>query len=104
MSTQVIIKNALGVPIWYATVHKNSIKFDFESYGIGPGEPDIESHESVPSSEFMKIRKQYGYHSNFPMEKLLQELSETSRGEEFKVWARSNLRLKSDFVWWSFDD
>ena len=104
MSEAITIRNAAGKLIWYATVHNDSIKLEIESYGKGPNDPDIESHESIPDSEFPKIRKQYGYQPDYPIAKILQELSDSGRGEEFKEWAESNLEIKSDFVWWSFDD
>ena len=103
MSEQVTIRNASGTPIWHATVHNDSIKLEIESYGKGPNDPDIESHESIPDSEFPKIREQYGYQQDYPIHKILKELSDTGRGEEFKDWAESNLEIKADFVWWSFD-
>lgn len=104
MSEAITIRNAAGKPIWYATFDEDSINLEFESYGRGPGDPDIESHESIYDSEFPKIRGQYGYQSNYPIAKILQELSNSGRGEEFKEWAESNIEIKADFVWWSFDD
>ena len=103
MSEQVTIRSASGTPIWHATVQHDSIKLEIESYGKGPNAPDIESHESIPDSEFSKIREHYGYQPDYPIAKILQELSDSGRGEEFKDWTESNLEIKADFVWWSFD-
>ena len=38
-----------------------------------------------------------------PIANILQEISGSGRGEEFKDWAESNLKIKSDFVWFIFD-
>ncbi len=103
MSELVSIRNTSGTPIWHATVNNDSIKLEIESYGNDPNDPDIESHESIPDSEFPNIREQYGYQPDYPIAITLRELSDSGRGEEFKNWAESNLEIKADFVWWSFD-
>ena len=103
MSEEITIRNSEGTPIWYATINDDSIKLEFESYGRGHEDPDIESHVSIPGSEFEKIRENFGYEEYYPLARILQELTDTGRGEEFKDWAESNLALKTDFVWFSFD-
>lgn len=101
MGYQVTINGKDGKPLWYADVTEESIHLEYEIYGSG-GQPDLESNNKIPSSEFFKIRERFNFDQDTPMSTVLIKISESGRGDEFQQML-DNKEIKVDsFVWWSF--
>lgn len=103
MSQLEIIGND-GKPVLYASKDGDSVKLEIEYYGRSPGESDLEVIYTIWSSQYDFIREKYCSSEAQDIMKMLQFISHTGRGEEFRNDLRSGVIKSERFSWMSFGD
>ena len=93
-----------GKAVLYASRGGENVKLEFEYYGRSPGESDLEVIYTIWSSQYDFIREKYSASEAQDIMKMLQFISDTGRGEEFRNDLRSGVIKSERFSWMSFGD
>ena len=95
---QIPINGKDGKPILYAYIQFESLRLEYEVYGHGPDQRDQETIYSVEPEEYEAIAKKYGGSASDILA-VMELISVTGRGEEFKEDVASGIIKRGKFVW-----
>ena len=93
-----------GKPVLFASKDGESVKLEFEYYGRANGESDLEVIYTVWSTQYDFMRERYGAEKSLEIMELLQYVSNSGRGEEFRDDLRNGTIKSERFSWMSFGD
>jgi hypothetical protein len=93
-----------GKPVLFATRGEENVKLEFEYYGRAPGESDLEVIYTVWPTQYDFIRERYGAPDSLEIIELLEFISDSGKGEEFRDDLRNGVVKSERFSWMSFGD
>ena len=95
----VAIKGNDGKPIRYASLDGQNLKLQFEYYARNPNEGDYEVIQTVSSEDFASIASKFDLDPVNDILAIVQEISDSGRGEEL-VDALNNKEIKCEIFTW----
>jgi hypothetical protein len=96
---QIPIIGAAGKPVRYAYLENENLKFEFEYYERTDGEGDYEIIHTVAPQDFGSIATKFGLDPNLDILTVVQQISDTGRGEELKE-ALNSKEIKNELWTW----
>jgi len=96
---QIPIIGADGKPVRYAYLDNENLKFEFEYYEKTEGEGDYEIIHTVAPQDFESIANMFGLNSNLHIMTIIQQISDSGRGEELKN-ALNNKEIQNEIWTW----
>ena len=97
---QISIIGIEGKPVLYASpTSEGKLFFEFELYARNENEVDYEFNHTVEPDEFPKIATMFGLHPNDPILSIVQQITDTGRGQELER-ALTNNEIKNELWTW----
>ena len=98
--SQISIIGDDGKPVLYASLTaEGNLYFEFEYYGRNENEGDYEFNYTVVPEEFPAIAIRFGSNSKDSILKIIQEITDTGRGQELER-ALSKKEIKNELWTW----
>ena len=98
--SQISIIGDEGKPVLYASLNLDGkLFFEFELYARNENEGDYEFNHTVEPDEFPKIATMFGLHPNDPILSIVQQITDTGRGQELER-ALTNNEIKNELWTW----
>ena len=97
---QISIIGIEGKPVLYASLtSEGKLFFEFELYARNENEGDYEFNHTVEPDEFPKIATMFGLNPNEPILSIVQQITDTGRGQELER-ALTNNEIKNELWTW----
>ena len=96
---QITIKGGDGQPIRHAHLDGDKLKLQFEYYARDETEGDYEVIQTVSPEDFASIAKKFGLDPGANILDMIEQISDSGRGEEF-VDALNNKEIKCELFTW----
>ena len=97
---QISIIGIEGKPVLYASLtSEGKLFFEFELYARNENEGDYEFNHTVEPDEFPKIATMFGLNPNEPILSIVQQITNTGRGQELER-ALTNNEIKNELWTW----
>ena len=97
---QISIIGIEGKPVLYASLtSEGKLFFEFELYARNENEGDYEFNHTVEPDEFPKIATMFGLNPNDPILGIVQQITDTGRGQELER-ALTNNEIKNELWTW----
>ena len=97
---QISIIGIEGKPVLYASLtSEGKLFFEFELYARNENEGDYEFNHTVEPDEFPKIVTMFGLNPNDPILGIVQQITDTGRGQELER-ALTNQEIKNELWTW----
>ena len=97
---QISIIGIEGKPVLYASLtSEGKLFFEFELYARNENEGDYEFNHTVEADEFPKIAARFGLNPNDPILSIIQQITDTGRGQELER-ALTNQEIKNELWTW----
>ena len=97
---QISILGIEGKPVLYASLtSEGKLFFEFELYARNENEGDYEFNHTVEPDEFPKIATMFGLNTNEPILSIVQQITDTGRGQELEE-ALTNNEIKNELWTW----
>jgi hypothetical protein len=97
---QISIIGIEGQPVLYASLtSEGKLFFEFELYARNENEGDYEFNHTVEPDEFPKIATMFGLNPNDPILSIVQQITDTGRGQELER-ALTNNEIKNELWTW----
>ena len=97
---QISIIGIEGKPVLYASLTSDGkLFFEFELYARNENEGDYEFNHTVEPDEFPKIAARFGLNPNAPILSIVQQITDTGRGQELER-ALTNNEIKNELWTW----
>ena len=97
---QISIIGIEGKPVLYASLtSEGKLFFEFELYARNENEGDYEFNHTVEPDEFPKIATMFGLNPNDPILRIIQQITDTGRGQELER-ALTNNEIKNELWTW----
>ena len=97
---QISIIGIEGKPVLYASLtSEGKLFFEFELYARNENEGDYEFNHTVEPDEFPKIATIFGLNPNEPILSIVQQITDTGRGQELEE-ALTNNEIKNELWTW----
>jgi hypothetical protein len=97
---QISIIGIEGKPVLYASLtSEGKLFFEFELYARNENEGDYEFNHTVEPGEFPKIAARFGLNPNDPILSIIQQITDTGRGQELER-ALTNQEIKNELWTW----
>jgi hypothetical protein len=97
---QISIIGIEGKPVLYASLtSEGKLFFEFELYARNENEGDYEFNHTVEPDEFPKIATMFGLNPNDPILSIVQQITDTGRGQELEE-ALTNNEIKNELWTW----
>ena len=97
---QISIIGIEGKPVLYASLtSEGKLFFEFELYARNENEGDYEFNHTVEPDEFPKIATMFGLNPNDPILSIVQQITDTGRGQELER-ALTNNEIKNELWTW----
>ena len=97
---QISIIGIEGKPVLYASLtSEGKLFFEFELYARNENEGDYEFNHTVEPDEFPKIATMFGLNPNAPILSIVQQITDTGRGQELER-ALTNNEIKNELWTW----
>ena len=97
---QISIIGIEGKPVLYASLtSEGKLFFEFELYARNENEGDYEFNHTVEPDEFPKIATMFGLNPNAPILRIIQQITDTGRGQELER-ALTNYEIKNELWTW----
>ena len=97
---QISILGIEGKPVLYASLtSEGKLFFEFELYARNENEGDYEFNHTVEPDEFPKIATMFGLNPNDPILSIVQQITDTGRGQELEE-ALTNNEIKNELWTW----
>lgn len=97
---QISIIGIKGKPVLYASLtSEGKLFFEFELYARNENEGDYEFNHTVEPDEFTKIAARFGLNPNDPILGIVQQITDTGRGQELEE-ALTNNEIKNELWTW----
>ena len=97
---QISIIGIEGKPVLYASLTSEGKLFcEFELYARNENEGDYEFNHTVEPDEFPKIATMFGLNPNDPILSIVQQITDTGRGQELER-ALTNNEIKNELWTW----
>ena len=97
---QISILGIEGKPVLYASLtSEGKLFFEFELYARNENEGDYEFNHTVEPDEFPKIATMFGLNPNDPILSIVQQITDTGRGQELER-ALTNNEIKNELWTW----
>ena len=97
---QISIIGIEGKPVLYASLtSEGKLFFEFELYARNENEGDYEFNHTVEPDEFPKIATMFGLNPNDPILSIIQQITDTGRGQELER-ALTNNEIKNELWTW----
>ena len=96
---QIPIIGSEGKPILYAYLGEGNLHFQYEYYGTGENEMDYEFIHSVELAEYPAIAIKFGLDPKTEILAIVQQITDTGRGEELHM-ALLDKDIKSKLFTW----
>ena len=98
--SQISIIGDEGKPVLYASLNLDGkLFFEFELYARNENEGDYEFHHTVEPAEFPGIARSFGLNPNDPILRIIQQITDTGRGQELER-ALTNNEIKNELWTW----
>ena len=98
--SQISIIGDEGKPVLYASLNLDGkLFFEFELYARNENEGDYEFNHTVEPDEFPKIATMFGLNPNDPILSIIQQITDTGRGQELER-ALTNNEIKNELWTW----
>ena len=98
--SQISIIGDEGKPVLYASLNLDGkLFFEFELYARNENEGDYEFNHIVEPDEFPKIATMFGLNPNDPILHIIQQITDTGRGQELER-ALTNNEIKNELWTW----
>ena len=97
--TQIPIIGTDGKPVRYAYLDNENLKFEFEYYERTKGEGDYEIIHTVAPQDFAAIATKFGQDPSLDILTIVQQISDSGRGEELKD-ALNSKEIKNELWTW----
>ena len=98
--SQISIIGKEGKPVLYASLTlEGKLFFEFELYARNANEGDYEFNHTVEPSEFSLIASKFGLNPKDPILKIVQQITDTGRGQELED-ALNNNEIKNELWTW----
>ena len=98
--TQISIIGIQGKPVLCASLtSEGNLFFEFELYARNENEGDYEFNHTVEPSEFPKIAERFGLNPNDAILSIIQQVTDSGRGQELKI-ALTNNEIKNELWTW----
>ena len=89
-----------GKPVLYASqTIEGKLFFTFEYYGRNENEGDYEFNHTVEPDEFPKIAARFGLNPSAPILSIVQQITDTGRGQELEEALTTN-EIKNELWTW----
>ena len=97
---QISIIGIEGKPVLYASLtSEGKLFFEFELYARNENEGDYEFNHTVEPDEFPKIATMFGLNPNDPILSIVQQITDTGRGQELEE-ALTTKEIKNELWTW----
>ena len=97
---QISIIGIEGKPVLYASLNsEGKLFFEFELYARNENEGDYEFNHTVEPDEFPKIATMFGLNPNAPILSIVQQITDTGRGQELEEALTTN-EIKNELWTW----
>ena len=97
---QISIIGIEGKPVLYASLtSEGKLFFEFELYARNENEGDYEFNHTVEPDEFPKIATMFGLNPNAPILSIVQQITDTGRGQELEEALTTN-EIKNELWTW----
>ena len=97
---QISIIGIEGKPVLYASLTSDGkLFFEFELYARNENEGDYEFNHTVEPDEFPKIATMFGLNPNDPILGIVQQITDTGRGQELEEALTKN-EIKNELWTW----
>ena len=97
---QISIIGDEGKPVLYASLtNEGNLFFEFELYARNENEGDYEFNHTVEPDEFLKIAARFGLNPNDPILRIVQQITDTGRGQELEE-ALTKQEIKNELWTW----
>ena len=98
--SQISIIGDEGKPVLYASLNLDGkLFFEFELYARNENEGDYEFHHTVEPAEFPQIANRFGLNPKDPILIVVQQITDTGRGQELER-ALTNNEIKNELWTW----
>ena len=98
--SQISIIGDEGKPVLYASLNLDGkLFFEFELYARNENEGDYEFNHTVEPDEFPKIATMFGLNPNAPILSIVQQITDTGRGQELEEALTTN-EIKNELWTW----
>ncbi len=97
---EIKVRGADGKPVRYASLAGQNLKLQFEYYARHDNEGDYEVIQTVAPEEFAAIANKFGLDPTIDILAIVQQISDTGRGEEL-VDALNSKEIKCEIFTWS---
>ena len=97
---QISIIGIEGKPVLYTSLtSEGKLFFEFEIYARNENEGDYEFSHTVEPDEFPKIAARFGLNPNDPILSIVQQITDTGRGQELEE-ALTKQEIKNELWTW----
>ena len=98
--SQISIIGDEGKPVLYASLtNGGKLFFEFEYYGRHDNEGDYEFNHTVEPEEFPQIANRFGLNLRDPILSIVQQITDTGRGQELEEALTKN-EIKNELWTW----